>query len=438
MGGRLGRWLAYGLLATAALVSIVLLAAHTPWARARAFSWATAFAGRYQLALEAGDFGYNALTRRVTLSDVRLAAIGHEDAPFLTAKRIEVKLPWTVYRGRFAMDRLDLERGVVDIRRDPAGNTNLPPGSKGPSPETPRHLDLRGLTLKPIDLRYTDLQHDFDLTVPGIETTLTSSALGAEGAFAVRGQTALRLKQRTMTLAPIDAKMTFDGSNVALSEARLVSSELNAVLSGTIHRVLDATFFELALNGIVNLEPATRWAPPPVPASGVVTIAGTITGPFSLPVTDLHVTGNDLSVGREHMLRVDGPVRVTMDAFSGEGMLVRPATGGEIRAAFNVPWGAEPPSTARATWKELDAQSAFRIGDFEPTTDRRVVRGQRDIRVRRDQAVPDRESRDRPRRQRSRANLRADARHARRRRLDGRARSPDARPHLRREDLWTP
>lgn len=366
MGGRLGRWLAIGLIAIVALVSIVLLAAHTPWARARAFAWATDFATRYQLSLKAESLGYNALTRRVTLTDVRLAAIGHEDAPFLFAKRIEVKLPWTVYRGRFAMDHLDIESGVVDIRRDASGTTNLPPGSKGPAPENARRLDLRGLTFKPLDLRYVDLQHDFDLTMPGIETALSKSALGAEGAFAIRGQTLLRLKTRTLTLAPIEAEMTFDGSNVALNEAHLASAELNAVLNGTIHRVLDATFFELGLTGIVNLEPATKWAPPPVPAAGVVNIAGTITGPFTLPVTKLHVTGSGISIGHEQNLSVDGPVVVTMDAFSGEGLSVKPATGGEIRTAFNVPWGKLPPSTARAEWRDLDAQSAFRMGEFAP------------------------------------------------------------------------
>ncbi|MEO8678764.1 MAG: translocation/assembly module TamB domain-containing protein [Vicinamibacterales bacterium] len=366
MGGRLGRWLALGLVAIVALVSMVLLAAHTPWARARAFAWATDFVTQYHLSLKAGELSYNALTRRVTLTDVRLAAIGHEDQPFLIAKRLEATLPWSVYRRRFAIDHLEIDGGVVDIRRDAAGVTNLPPGSSGPAPENARRLDVRGLTFKTLDVRYDDLLHDWTLTVPGIESELSKSVLGAEGSFAVRGRTTVRLKQRTLTMAPIDAKMTFDGSNVALNEVRLVSAELDAVLNGTIHRVLDATFFELALNGIVNLEPATEWAPPPVPASGVVKIAGTITGPWALPVTDLRVTGSEVAIGHERNLGVDGPVRVTMDAFSGDGMVLKPSTGGEIRAAFNVPWGKLPPSSARAEWKDLDAQSAFRLGEFAP------------------------------------------------------------------------
>ncbi|HET9704711.1 MAG TPA: hypothetical protein VFP85_11795, partial [Vicinamibacterales bacterium] len=65
------------------LASILLI--HTPWARSRALAWASAFVTRYQLVLGAGDLSYNALTRRITLTDVRLAATGHEQRPFLVA-----------------------------------------------------------------------------------------------------------------------------------------------------------------------------------------------------------------------------------------------------------------------------------------------------------------------------------------------------------------
>ena len=127
---------------------VVLLAIHTPWARGRALAWATDFVTRYDLTLRANDLAYNAITRRITLTDVRLAAKGHDDRPFLIANRIEVKLPWIVFRGRFAIDHLPIENGIVDIYRDANDVVNLPPGSTQPTPETPRRLDIRGLTLQ--------------------------------------------------------------------------------------------------------------------------------------------------------------------------------------------------------------------------------------------------------------------------------------------------
>ena len=84
------------------LTLAVIAAVHTPMARSRALAWSANFLTRYHLELEAGNLAYNAVTRRITLTDVRLAAEGHKDRPFLVAKRIEVRLPWSVFRRRFA------------------------------------------------------------------------------------------------------------------------------------------------------------------------------------------------------------------------------------------------------------------------------------------------------------------------------------------------
>ena len=108
-------WVRRGVIILAALAVgltlAVLLAIHTPWARGRALTWASDFVTRYNLALKADDLSYNAITRRITLRGVRLAAKGHEDRPFLIAQRIEVKLPWVIYRRRFEIDHLRSRAG---------------------------------------------------------------------------------------------------------------------------------------------------------------------------------------------------------------------------------------------------------------------------------------------------------------------------------------
>jgi len=364
-------WVRRGVAWPVALVALAALAAvlavHTPWARGRALAWATGFVTRYDLTLRANGLGYNAITRRITLTDVRLAARGHDDRPFLVASRIEVTLPWTVYRGRFAIDHLTIENGIVDIFRDANDVVNLPPGSRGPTPETPRRLELRGLTLRGLDVQYADTVRNWGVRVPRIESALAGSVLGAEGAFAVRGPLAVRLRERTLTIAPFETVMTFDGANVSLQDAHLVSPELNAFLSGPIHRVLDSPRLELALKGTVDLEPATKWVPPPpVPVSGLVTIDGTITGPAGDFVTALRVSSNTLAAGRERELTLSGPVLATFESFSGTQLTIAPASGGEIRADFNVPWGRDAVSKADASWRGLDAQTALAIANVTP------------------------------------------------------------------------
>jgi outer membrane protein insertion porin family len=350
------------------LILASLLAVHTPWARNRALTFARDFVERYNLVLEAGSLGYNAVTRRITLTDVRLAAKGHEARPFLVAGRIEVQLPWAVYRRRFAIDHLEITKGVVDIYRDENNVTNLPPGSNRPTPEQPRRIDIRGLTLDGLDVRYTDAARDFGVTVPRIEAELANTLAGAKGSFAVRDQLTFRLRDRTMAMAPFETVMTFDGSNVHIDEARLASSEIDAFISGPITRVLDSPSFDLTLKGSVNLDKAMKWIPPPpVPVSGMATIEGAIKGPARGFVTDLKVTSTSLDVGRERGLDLAGPIQVSFDALTGRDLRISPESGGQISASFEVPWGGENgASSATAEWRGLDAQAALRLANLDP------------------------------------------------------------------------
>ena len=344
-----------------------LLAAHTPWARGRALAWAEGFVARYRLDLEAGNLTYNALTRRITVTDVRLAAQGHRDRPFLIASAIHVELPWSVFRRRFAIDHLTIENGIVDIVRDANNIVNLPAGSNAPTPERPRRLDIRSLTLRHLDVQYDDQFRNWGVRVPRIESELLNTAAGASGHFAVRGPLTFRLRDRTMMMAPFETEMTFDGSNVMLEQARLSSTEIDAFLSGPINRVLDSPSLDLTLKGNVDLDHAIQWVPPPpVPVSGMATIDGTIKGPMRNFAVDLQVTSNTLDVGRERDLTMAGPVRVTFDAFSGDNLVISPQSGGSIRTRFTVPWGRRTVSTAAAEWRDLDAQAALRLADVDP------------------------------------------------------------------------
>jgi len=349
------------------LMLAAILAVHTPMARSRALAWSSNFLTRYHLELAAGNLSYNAITRRITLTDVRLAAEGFHDRPFLIASRIEVKLPWSVFRRRFAIDHLVIDGGIVDIVRDKHNVVNLPPGSTAPTPERAREIDIRSLTLNGLDLQYEDQFRDWGVKVPRIESELLNTALGANGKFGVRGPLSFRLHERIMTMAPFETVMTFDGSNVLLEQARLSSSEIEAFLSGRINRVLDSPALDLSIKGGVNLDHAIKWVPPPpVPVSGHATLDGKITGPARNFAVDLNVHSNTIDAGREKHLNLAGPVRVTFDAFSGHDLIITPQSGGSINARFSVPWGKAAISTAEASWKGLDSSTALAIANVDP------------------------------------------------------------------------
>jgi hypothetical protein len=204
----------------AGLLLAVLAFIHTPMARGRALAWSSSFLRQYHLELEAGNLGYNAITRRITLTDVRLAAEGFTDRPFLIASRIEVTLPWSVYRRRFAIDHLVIDNGIVDILRDENNVVNLPPASTRQPPSARASCDIRSLTLNGLDVQYEDKFRNWGVKVPRIESELLNTALGAKGDFRRARQPSFRLRERTMTMSPFETVMTFDGSNVALEQAR--------------------------------------------------------------------------------------------------------------------------------------------------------------------------------------------------------------------------
>jgi hypothetical protein len=78
------------------------------------------------------------------------------------------------------------------------------------------------------------------------------------------------------------------------------------------------------------------------------------------------VRSNTLNVGRERGLKLEGPVRVTFDAFSGHDMMISPRSGGSVRAKFHVPWGKAAISTAEADWKGVESDAALRMADVDP------------------------------------------------------------------------
>jgi outer membrane protein insertion porin family len=363
---RLGRALAMVAVLLAALIVSAVLVAHTSWARGRALNWATTFLdARYRLVLSARDLSYNALTRRVALDEVRLAARGHEEAPFFTAKRVEVRLPRSIYSGIFAIDSLSIEGGATDIVRDETGVSNLPPSSGGPTSPIARRIEIRALAFEGFNLRYIDRLRDLALAIPGMAANLKHQSGGATGPFWIHGQTTFRRHEQTITLEPAEAQLTFDGSNISFESLPLSSVELGATLKGEVRRVLDAPVLDLSVDGVAHLGDAVRWVTSPVPVSGSANLRGTLTGPPSQVEIALNVSGADISVGRERGVRVEGPVRITPDVAMSDGMTITPATGGSIHASFEVPFTAAPART-RAQYTGLDLQSAFRLSNLEP------------------------------------------------------------------------
>ncbi len=363
------RGLAISAIAVVLFVIVVVLFLHTNAIQSRVLSWSIGeVERRFDLDLSAEDLHYNLALRRVVLTNVRLAAVGHRDNPFFTANAVSVKLPWAAYRGILRFDDVAVDRGVVTITRDVNDMSNLPPGRGRRDPNAPaRRIDVRGLTVAELDFLYRDNRRDVEIRAPGVRTALTyEMGEGAAGPFSIDDGVAVRVRERRVAIEPVQGRMVFDASNVELENVRLNTSEGAFLMRGTIDRALDRPTLNLQFKGTTDLARATKWTTPPVPIQGPATIEATMTGAPSRFVLDAHVASTGAEIGGEQNVSLDAQTRMTPDVITVSRSTITPRTGGEIRATAEVPFGQQSPWWVKAEWRGLDAATAFRLSNVSP------------------------------------------------------------------------
>jgi outer membrane protein assembly complex protein YaeT len=362
---RLKRVLAVSIVAGLSVLALALLLLHTPPVQSRLLQWSIEeLERRFDLDLVAESLRFNLLSRRVSLTEVRLSAAGHRDRPFFTADRIEVQLPWAAYRGRLHYDTVIVEGGQVAILRDAQGRSNLPSGRARDPNAPPRRIDVRGLEVRRLDFVYRDLAGGVEIRAPHITTDLAYDLTrGAAGPFGVGGELVVQVRDRGTVLAPLAGRLAFDGSGVALEGVTLDLPEGAFTLSGTIARALDRPVLDLTIAGTADVSQASRWTRPPIHLAGRAKVDATMTGPPGAFVLSAAVAADALEIGDERGVRVDADARLTPDAIAVSRSTIAPATGGEVQATLEVPFADDAAWWIEANWKGLDAASAFRLAE---------------------------------------------------------------------------
>lgn len=363
------RGLAISAIAVMLLAIAALLAVHTSPIQSRVLGWSiTELERRFDLDLTADALHYNLASRRVEMTNVRLAAIGHRDNPFLTADRVAVRLPWAAYRGMLRFDEVIVDRGIVTITRDAHDVSNLSPGRGRRDPNAAaRRIDVRALRVGELDFLYRDYRRDVEIRAPGVRTALTyERGEGASGPFSIERGVSVRVRERHVAVDPVEGRMVFEGSNVELSDVRLNTTDGNFTMTGEIARALDRPTLNLRFKGATDLSRAKRWTTPPVSVKGPATIDATMTGAPTAFVLDVHVLAPAAEIGREEGVALDAQSRLTPNAISVSRSAITPATGGVIEATADVPFGEQTRWWVEASYRGLDAATAFRLADVAP------------------------------------------------------------------------
>jgi outer membrane protein insertion porin family len=287
------KWVRRALVAVMALAAIVLLiigAAHTPIARERAFEWVR---GRLErdlgLVVEADQLRYNVLTRSVSLENVRLSV--HGERPFLQARAIRVTLTRNLFRGNVEPDRLSLEQPQVLIVRHDDGRTNLPASQSGSaSSPSPIHLGL--LSISALSLDVQDESAGSRIVAGPINLTIdTRAGMSRAGNFGpspitvTLGSQNAQAAPQTLT-GQFFGRLGFDGSRLVVEAIRLDSAEMRLGAEGQIDLIAEPMSIEAKTHIELDAARAGRLMGPDAPVlSGSAVADVTIRGPFDdLPV----------------------------------------------------------------------------------------------------------------------------------------------------------
>jgi outer membrane protein assembly complex protein YaeT len=360
------------------LVVAAVLVLHTNPVQSRILAWSIdELQRRFDLDLSADDLHFNLVTRRVTMTNVRLAAEGHHDRPFFAADTVIVQLPWAAYRGQLRFDDIEVQEGRVLVHRDAHGVSNLPAARRPRDPDAPpRRIDARALTVRNLEFMYRDERRGIEVFAPAVRTDLEYEiGEGASGPFAIGGDLIVRFGQRRVVVEPVTGKVVFDSSNLELENVRLETPEGTMAVNGEISRVLDQPTLDLTLDGSADIERSAIWAPAPVRVAGTARIEGTMTGAPSQFVLDTRLYAPAAEVGHERRVEIDAYSRLTPNALTVSKAILHPATGGEVVAAAEVPFGQKLPWWLTANYSGLDAASAFRLAETEPLPFGAALRG---------------------------------------------------------------
>lgn len=362
----------------AALVGALLVLVHTPAAKRWSRDWLVRqVADGWQLDLATSRVDYNLFTGRVSLTDVGLAAPGHTDAPFFSAARVTVTLPWVIVRGIVRLSNLEVDGGRVLLVRENGTIVNLPPSSGAPPPALARNLDLRGLQLRGLDVDYVDRTGDVDVQVRDLRAELNAPGglplVGRSGPITAASIMA-RIGERATTSGAVAGRMSFDGSNVVLEKFTAPFPEATVVADGRINRVLDDLRFALTLAGSLDLAAVAAWTPPPVPVSGQGTFTGTFEGPLGGYELRATFGATQMTIARVPDVTLAGVLTLTSPRAVIEPLTITtPPQGGTARrgvfeGAFVYQFGDPGGSDLTGTYRDFDLDMALALYDQDPLT----------------------------------------------------------------------
>ena len=338
--------------AVPAFVVLVAVAIHTPSVRSAVGSWVvTRLQSAAGVQATIARLDYNLFTLTFSTGNVTLAAEG-SSVPFLSAEAVRVDLPWTIVRGRIAVESLEIDNPSVTIVREADGTLNLPTSSGADSQPAPESIDVGRFVIRGLRVRYEDRPagvlvdaRDIDVNLERPPGSLLNGRLSA-------GDATVRLSELATNLSKLGGMLTFDGRALALEEFALEAPEGRLRIDGKLSLLPAFALDGLRYQGHLDLARMAPWVGANPPPTGLVSFSGTAAGPIDSATTTIDVAGDNLQWSDLHEISLRTHAVLSGSAAEVESLRVT-AAGGEILADARVPFDDRSPGHARLNWQNL-------------------------------------------------------------------------------------
>jgi len=351
-------------LGAAALVVVIAWSA----VESRLAGWAlTSLAGRFGIVAQARELDLDLARLDIHVRGLTLASPVSPDAPFFTVDEARLDLPWSVLRGKIAIDAVELVRPRLTIVVRADGTSNLPAGDRtsatpGSSDDTadPPRLPIGALTVDGLSIEWRDDASGLGLTVGSASLSLAPEGDVIRGAIRLDGAAVFVWEARTVTIASLDGGLTFDGSGLGLDQLRLVIDQSTVTANGRVDGLFGALHIEVDYEAILELaDVAPLLGLDTTGVDGRVVATGDMTGPLAQPEITAALDSRGLRWGALEVDALDGRVRWVEDALAVDTATIRLADG-EIVVAGTIALGANArESHVEISWRELDAANVL-------------------------------------------------------------------------------
>ena len=349
------------------LVSVALIALHTPPARRFVLAQVTQLLAAQRIALSTDELRYNLLDLSLSLRNILVRSPEAPNAPpfaIIPSARVDLSL-MQLLRGRFVVESGVLDGVNIHYFVDERGNDNVPrPPQDADEPSEPLDYLIASLAVNHAQMRYENRAQTIDLRLPVSSITVEGNGLTDRHEVRLRAAAGqLRVRDRATTLQQLSGELDLGKDDIDVTRLDVDADGSRLSLTGSV-RKFDAPVADLRVRARVDVAGVAPLAGVKDPVGGAVEIDATAKGPVSSPALVARLSGSELK-----FRNVD---RMQLTATAAYDMTAQRADISALQ--LHAPWGAlaaegsvavaSGTSRVRADITSVDAASLMRALDM--------------------------------------------------------------------------